>query len=250
MFEDPESFIARVNSETPRLPANIPFGAEVQKTKPPMRTVIKDAVGNLYGKDLRTKIRVPNKYLQQHTVGGDNEELRSHGGIIFPYTPQIQFELKAEYSSTTPLHSNFQINFYKNSTIGTISVSGKFTVQNKEDAKIYISTVHLLKALTRMRAGGKTGDADSGAPPPVCRLDAHGEMILNNVPVAIQTFRIELPDSVDYFTIPGHHQYGPTSVPTVSTIAVTCLPMYSRSEMQKFNVTGYVANDFLGKGYI
>jgi hypothetical protein len=148
-----------------------------------------------------------------------------------------------------PLHSNFPINFYQKSSVGNISISGKFSVESADDADMYISTTHLLKALTRMRSGGNQSgagrgatfsDPDSGAPPPVCRLFAHGEMMLHNVPVAISSYRIELPDSVDYFTLGGNSAYGTTSVPTISTIAITCIPMYSRSEMQRFSVTGYM----------
>jgi hypothetical protein len=102
-----------------------------------------------------------------------------------------------------------------------------------------------------MKSGGSTtGDPDSGSPPPVCRLDAYGEDMMTNVPVAITSVRIELPDSVDYFT----HQDaegGMNSVPVVSTIAVTCLPMFSRREMQQFNVAGYLSDPaFRTQGYM
>jgi hypothetical protein len=105
-----------------------------------------------------------------------------------------------------------------------------------------------------MRSGGaNNGDKDSGSPPPVCRLDGYGAMMLENVPVAITSYRAEFTDSVDYFTIStpwvGSDEVK-TSVPTVSTIAITCLPMYSREEMQKFSVTGYLNGSFKGKGFI
>jgi hypothetical protein len=161
------------------------------------------------------------------------------------------------------MHSNFAINFYQRSSVGPISITGKFSVENEADAGAYISTVHLLKSLTRMRSGGASNagagrggntfsDSDSGAPPPVCRLDAHGEMGLNNVPVVISSYRIEMPDNVDYFTLPATSNYGATSVPTVSTIAITCLPMYSRNEMQRFSVTGYLtdSNWYKKQGFI
>ena len=102
----------------------------------------------------------------------------------------------------------------------------------------------------RMRSGGAAaGDGDSGAPPPVCRLDAYGDMMLKNVPVVISSFRVELPDSVDYFTYKGMLS-GNNAVPTMSTLAITCLPMYSRNEMQKFSVQNYVNNNYRGQGYI
>lgn len=93
-------------------------------------------------------------------------------------------------------------------------------------------------------------DPDAGAPPPVCRLYANGESMLHNVPVAITNYRIELPDGVDYFTLYQHPTFGTTSVPTVSTIAITCVPMYSRNEMQKFSVADYNGGALRKQGYI
>jgi hypothetical protein len=232
-----------------RIVPGVPAGAELE-SRPRPNIVFNDVTGNKIGQDLRVKIRVPSKYLTAATVGM-NGELEQLGGIIFPYTPNISFEAKADYSSQQPLHSNFAINFYQKSSIGSISISGKFSVQNEKDAGVYIATMHLLKALTKMRSGGTSGDPDSGAPPPVCRLDGHGDMMLNNVPVVITSFKIDLPDSVDYFTLPSNLTYSATSVPTISTISVTCLPMYSRNEMQNFSVTGYL-NDYSYRrqGYI
>jgi len=203
-----------------------------------------NASGQKITADTRVKIRVPNDYLG-YLTGGFNSELTMLGGIIFPYTPSITYEQKADYATSSPLHSNFPINFYQKSTITPISISGKFTVQNDKDAGVYLSTLHMLRALTKMKTGGGQGvlvDADAGSPPPVCRLDAHGPFMLDNVPVAITSFRVELPDSVDYYTTgkSAQQRYGQTSVPTISTIAITCIPMYSRAEMQDYSVSGWL----------
>ena len=224
-------------------------GAERPMIYPPVVT-FKNADGVSPVGTLRVRIRVPPKYLNATTSGLRNElSVENLGGIVFPYTPSISYEVKADYSPSNPLHSNFAINFYQRSSVSAISISGKFSVENSEDAGVYLSTIHLLKALTKMRSGGAGGDFDSGAPPPICRLDAYGEMMLQNVPVAITSFRVELPDGVDYFTC-NSYIHGVNSVPTVSTIAITCLPMYSRSEMQEFSVTGYLNKSYNRKGYI
>jgi len=228
----------------------LPQGAQKRAVRPP-EILTRDIFGNDIKEDLRVKLRVPPKYLTALTQGGRFQELVKLGGIIFPYTPQLQFEVKADYTAVTPTHSNFPINFYQKSSIGNISITGKFTVQNIDDAKILISTQVLLKALTRMRFGGSMGDADSGAPPPVCRLDAYGEMQLNNVPVVVSQFRLEYPDNVDYFRFTGNDiNYGSTAVPISSSLNITLIPMYSRAEMQEFNVTDYLKNGFKGRGYI
>lgn len=221
-----------------------------QRPEPqPTNFIFKDITGKKLGQDLRVKIRVPSNYLTSITKGLGNE-LALIGGVIFPYTPQLSFDVTADYASMNPMHSNFSIYFYQRSKIGEIQINGKFTVENSKDAAIYIATTHLLRALTRMRSGGLTGDADSGSPPPICRLDAYGEMMLQNVPVAIKSVRVELPEGIDYFTFKGNG-YGPTSVPTLSTISVSCIPVYSRDEMQKFSVTGYLGSSAAKKqGFI
>jgi len=197
-----------------------------------------------YG-DQRVKLRVPPKYLGNPGGASFNSVLASFGGIIFPYTPQISYENNADWSEIKPLHSNFNIPFYQRSAVSNITLNAKFTVSNSTEADIYIATVHLLRALTKMRFGGASnGDTDSGSSPPICRLDAYGTSMLKNVPVAIKSVRIELPNDVDYFSADERF-----SVPTISIIALTLLPVYSRAEMQKFSVSGYLENS-LGEGYI
>jgi hypothetical protein len=177
--------------------------------------------------DLRTKILVPSDYLTSLTSGWDNA-LGNIKGVIFPYTPTIATEHKAEYFTQNPLHSNYSINFYKHSSVGDISISGVFTVQNAADAVNYLSTVHLLRALTKGRFGGS--DPLKGSPPPVCRLYAYGTFMLQNVPIAITSFRNDLNADVDYYYL-SDNILGESYVPVKSTILINCKPMYSRREM-------------------
>jgi hypothetical protein len=233
-----------------RIVPGVQPGAEPRAPMTP-KVIFRDLSGSLVEKDLRVKIRVPPKYFQQYTSGPENA-LKNLNGIVFPYTPQISYEVKADYSPATPMHSNFAINFYQRSSLGAISINGKFTVENSYDAEMYLATLHLLRSLTKMRSGGSAyGDPDSGAAPPVCRLDAYGDMSLNNVPVVIQSVRVDLPDSVDYYTLPALNTYGINAVPTMSTLAIACLPMYSRNEMQQFNVNDYLNRpSYRDRGYV
>jgi hypothetical protein len=230
----------------------VPAGAEKQSLFPNVTNMF-DRKGNKLGDDLRVKIKVPAKYLD-----GICEPLTLHNGILFPYTPIMNYELKADYGTANPVHSNFTIYFYQRSSIGPISITGKFTVENEQDAIILAATIHCLKSLTRMRFGGaKSGDIDSGAPPPVCRLVGHGDSVLDNVPVVVSSFRLDLQDNIDYFTLRTNYskfagQGGDyiTSLPTISTLNITCLPVYSRNEMQNFSVTKYLNGAFRGQGFI
>jgi hypothetical protein len=184
-------------------------------------------------KDFRVKLRVPSKYLTPASIS--MYPILNNGGIIFPFTPSISQDFTANYANLNPTHSNYTQYFYKNSQAGPISVSGKFAVQNELDAYMWLSTMHILRALTKMHFGT---DVNAGAPPPVCRFDAYGDQQYKNVPVVVQSFKIDLPDNVDYYATKLNDGTGqedgaaPTGnmVPTVSQITLTLLPMYSRQE--------------------
>jgi len=193
------------------------------------------------GKDHRVRLKVPISYLVGQAAGPNSTLVKSQG-IIFPYTPTIGQEYTATYNTVPVTHSNYTQYFYKNSSVSAITLSAKFTVQNDYEAEIYFSIVHLLRALTKMRYGD---DDNAGSPPPVCRLFAYGDAIMNNVPVAVSSFKLDLLDNVDYFTTKSQ-----SSAPTLSTIALTLTPIYSRNEMQKFTVTDWLNNNLRSKGYL
>jgi hypothetical protein len=215
---------AELTSDGAARPAKYLNGGDLQKSPPPNINSVVKRDGKA---DLRTKIIVPADYLTPLTSGWSSA-LKNIAGIIFPYTPTITTEHKAEYSQQNPLHSNYSINFYKYSAVGDISISGIFSVQNASDAVNYLSTVHLLRALTKGRFGGS--DPLRGSPPPVCRLYAYGTFMLQNVPVAITSFRNDLNADIDYYYL-SDSIFGESYVPVKSTIQITCKPMYSRKEM-------------------
>jgi hypothetical protein len=194
----------------------------------------------------RVRIMVPRSYVSNQYTNKESS-ISGKNAVIFPYTPQIQFEHKADYSSGNIMHSNFQQNFYQRSSIGAITVTGKWTVQNNTEAEVYLSTIHLLRALTKMQTAN---DKIPGSPPPVCRLFAYGDYMLNNVPVAITGFRSDLPENVDYFSLPINGIFKGTAVPVVSTISINLIPMYSREEQQQFSVTGWLGGGLNSKGYL
>ena len=196
--------------------------------------------------DLRAILRVPPKYITGFT--DPSGQLSQFGGIVFPYTPQIGFSESATYNAINPLHSNYTIYTYKNSAVGSISLSAKFTVQNEKDGIVLLGVIHLLRALTKMKFGP---DSDAGAPPPVCRLNAYGSFMLKNIPVTVADFRHDLPEGVDYISVGRNNStFGPNLLPVLSTITLTLNPTYSRSEMMAAGVDTWLSGGFAGKGYL
>jgi hypothetical protein len=216
-------------------------GAERVEDQPATQVNISPMNGSREG-DNRVRIRVPSDYLTGTTGPSSN-----FGGILFPYTPTITMEHKADYTSYSPMHSNYALQFYKSSSVPDIAITGKFTVQNDDDAVLFISTMQLLASLTKMRWAG---DKDAGSPPPICRLDAYGPFMFKNVPVVISGFKHDLPDGVDFYTL-NSPLYGNNSVPTIATFTVTCKPTYSRAEMLTMSTSKFIEdNEYRNKGYL
>jgi hypothetical protein len=195
-------------------------------------------------KDLRVILRVPKAYLKGPAAGPSNI-LNDFGGILFPYTPTISYDNQAQYGAVNPVHSNYTQYFFKNSQVGQISISAKFTVQNEREGKVWLGVIHLLRALTKMRWGKDVG---AGSPPPVCRLEGYGDFMLRNVPVVISSFKFDLPDNVDYISVGG--EYKNTLVPSITTINLGLNVMYSRREMQDFSVDSWIQGNLRGQGYL
>lgn len=192
--------------------------------------------------DYRAKLVVPPSYLAD-----DNSPvspLSTFGGIIFPYTPTIQYDMSANYSQVGIQHSNYAVNFYKNSSLGNFRVSAKFTVQNDTDAIFYLATMHMLRSLTKMKWGT---DSDAGAPPPVCKFSAYGDYMIKDVPVVVAQMSTELPPDVDYYAIDesvnansvAYSLFGTNFIPTMSQITLSLIPMYSREEQMQYGVDDY-----------
>ena len=189
-----------------------------------------------YEKDPRVKIKIPAQYLQ-----GPSKHLADVGdnAVVFPYTPQIVVQTRANYNALTPTHSNYAFYAYQNSQLDAISIVGTFTAQNLNDANYMMASIHALRAVTKMNFGGST---DPGAPPPVCRLDGYGTYQFNDLPVVISSFFYTLNEDVDYLT--ATPSFGKkTAVPTRAEFTIECLPAFSRRDQASFSIDQFISGD-------
>jgi hypothetical protein len=200
----------------------------------------------------RVYLKIPNQYWP---VGSITQVLDSNptgsnpgawAGIYFPVTPTVKQDTKVNWNPANIQHSNYAVYSYQNTDVGTISVSGQFPVQNRQEAVYWLATVHALRAITKMRTGN---DTLAGSPPPVCRFNAYGANVYENIPVVVGGFSIDLPSDVDYIT---GFNFGNrvNKVPTLSTISMTLIPVYSRREMSNFSVDQFISGALDGRGYL
>lgn len=147
--------------------------------------------------DWRVRIRLaPNAtYLYKDNNPGILEPLRASDGVIFPYTPSINTSYNANYDVTDLVHSNYRGQFYKNSNVGDINITGIFTAQDTAEAQYLLAVIHFFRSVTKMFYGQ---DSQRGAPPPLVYLYGMGQYQFNNHPCVVKSFTYNLPADVDY----------------------------------------------------
>lgn len=172
---------------------------------------------------------------------------RTSSRMVFPFNPVIFFQQSANYSTIQPTHTNYAFHAYQGSTVNDITITGEFFVENASEAEYWIAAVHFLRTMTKSFYGRS---ANLGNPPLMSRLNGYGKHVLNDVPVVITNFTVDLPSDVDY--IPCSVGNEKNYVPTQSTITVTVSPNYARASHSRFSLEDFANGSFVGgpEGFI
>ena len=175
--------------------------AQNQQTISEMREAsgVKNADG-----DWRVKLRLAPQadYLYKAQNPGILAPLAVTDGIIFPYTPTIDVQYRAEYNNYQPTHSNYMHYFYKGSSVQTVQLQAEFTAQDTKEAEYLLACMHFLKSASKMFYGQ---DAQRGSPPPLLYLTGLGEYQFNEQPCVVSEFNLNLPSDVNYIRARSRH---------------------------------------------
>jgi len=175
--------------------------AQNQQTINEMREAsgVKNADG-----DWRVKLRLAPQadYLYKAQDPGILAPLAVTDGIIFPYTPTIDVQYRAEYNNYQPTHSNYMHYFYKGSSVQTVQLQAEFTAQDTKEAEYLLACMHFLKSASKMFYGQ---DAQRGSPPPLLYLTGLGEYQFNEQPCVVSEFNLNLPNDVNYIRARSRH---------------------------------------------
>ena len=128
-------------------------------------------------------------------TAGILEPLRVTNGVLFPYTPQIDTQYRADYDSYSLTHSNYKGYFYKSSHTDAVNITATFTAQDTSEAEYLLAVIHFFRSVTKMFYGQ---DPERGAPPPLVYLTGLGEYQFNGHPCVVTSFNYTLPADVDY----------------------------------------------------
>ena len=208
-------------------------------------------------KDWRVRLTIP----QGSPLGGhffnDNSllsPLLDLNGFFFPLTPSMIIQHSANYNALSQTHSNYPFQAYQNSQVDQMNIIGEFPVQNSEDAKYWIATVNFLRTVTKMFFGKE--QTFKGNPPPIMHLSGYGDHMFDKVPVIVQSFNVELRAGVDYISTkqsnvnsstPGNIDVvnntgdDQTWAPTLSTVSVGVIPIYSRESIKNFSLKDFAS---------
>ena len=187
--------------------------------------------------DWRVKLSLPSNFVNSPVMN----RLVETSGLVFPYTPTIYITHSAGYNQIQPVHSNYPFYAYQNSRVEQFSIVGDFYVETALEGEYWIAAVHYLRSVTKMAYGNTS---NSGAPPPVVRLNGYGDYVFSNVPVVVNSFAVELGQDIDYIKV--NIGEGATWVPTRSNIQVTVAPIYSRRAVESFSLDRFVNGGYIG----
>lgn len=230
------------------------------------------------------------KYMYRADFPGILGPLRATDGVVFPYTPSISVNYAATYEPTSPVHSNYKINQYTNSSVDQVNITCDFTAQDVAEANYLLAVIHFFRSMTKMFYG-QDDIPKNGTPPPLCYLFGLGEYQFSALPLAITGFSYSLPNDVDYIktiaaspagspqpaiknaantparlganitaggkkpstnygATPSSAGVAPTYVPTKIQLAITCIPMMSRNMVSNKFSLKEYANGNLLKGTV
>ena len=193
--------------------------------------------------DRRIRIVPKNK----GTLSGLLAPLKSTDGMLFPYTPIMQFSRVAEWNPYDLTHTNYRTQTYSKSYVDDITISAQFTADTPETAAYSFAAAHFLKTMMQMHYGRQ--DDNRGAPPPVLELYGHGADIMNAVPVVIKHFSQEYNDAVDMIKVPlnGVDAWVPIIQSFVITLGVSHDMLKVRDE---FSVAKFKNGGMVKRGYL
>jgi len=141
-------------------------------------------------------------------------------GIVFPYTPDVQYGKSASYDAFHFTHSNYQYHQYAKTAPTEIQITSQWTAQSNEEGHYLTAALRFLSASSMMEFGKAAKDAGrSGTPPPVLRFNYLGDYMFSNIPVVITNFSYLLEKDVDYVGIrlpPGVGIEGEEAPPSVT----------------------------------
>jgi hypothetical protein len=209
------------------------------------------------------RIRLAPKVNANLAVYGANDDsnilnpLRGTQGMMFPFTPTIDWAQSVQYKTTSLVHSNQDYLSYENTPSTNISISGTFVIQNEKEAKYMLACIHFLRVVSKSYFGKASFKEPSsgepslaGLPPPVLTLNGYGDYMFNDLPVIVKDHNYTFKPDVSYidFTVNG----SPIRLPAIMDISVKLVVQNTPKRLKdKFDLDKFRTGELMkSKGWI
>lgn len=198
--------------------------------------------------EYRARLTTKGRYGNQSLIG-PSSVLSKSNGIIFPYTPTINYSHNVTYSQYDLIHTNYAINSFVNSRPGNINVTAIFINQTEEEARYTYGVLHFLRIVTKMNFGNNSNNP--GTPPPVLEFSAYGESNFNRVPVLVGSFSTSYGNEVDYSSFSMNDSNGQTEIrlPVSMEFNIELIPQYSARKQNSFDFEKFAEGTGYRNGY-
>jgi hypothetical protein len=128
--------------------------------------------------------------------------LAATGGVLFPYTPTIAFSQAVNYTDLQLVHSNSDYPAYTRTPSVTLNVTGKFTVQNRQEGLYALAVIHFLRSVSKSYFGETdAASGKAGLPPPVLLFSAYGPYMFNRLRVILKSHSWTFDENMDMIAI-------------------------------------------------
>lgn len=187
--------------------------------------------------DMRVRLSAQESQRDQvyGSAGADNilSILHETNGMLFPYTPNVSISQDVDYKTIDLVHSNYDINAYSRTPSVSVSITGKFTVQNKREGVYAIAVLHYLRTVSKIYFGEKDAEnGRAGLPPPVLLLNGYGTYMFNNLRVVVKSHSYNFDESVDMVDV-SMDDGTKTRVPSLFTISLNLGVQQTPTAMRK-----------------
>jgi hypothetical protein len=178
--------------------------------------------------------------------------LHSTGGLLFPYTPTIQFTQDVDYKTLELTHSNGEQYAYSRTPSVSLSVTGKFAIQNPAEGRFVLAAIHFLRVASKMWFGaqsfGDTGNTGpAGTPPPILVFDGLGAYMFSNLKVILRSHSYSIDENAQLVRVP----VAGTSVrlPSLFTLSMNLTVINTPTEMREdFNLDEFRTGALMTRG--
>lgn len=171
--------------------------------------------------------------------------LRTHRGILFPYTPTINYDVSVNYTPYNLTHTNYTFYSYGGTNSPNLQLTAQFSTTTDVEHRYTRGVLHFLRSVTKMYYGLNEGTPSAGTPPPVLRFSSHGAQIFNNVPVVVTNFASTFDDNIDMVTYDG------ISLPAIMVISIGMGVTVSPDKQKlQFSKSSFISGNAYSQGFI